>query len=271
VVGVSTPGDQRRDVPISSLGNGAFTRSLEAALLAGEVDLAVHSAKDLPVAGESAELTLAMFPRRADPRDALLSRRGHALDALPSGALVATGSPRRAALLLARRPDLRVTGVRGNVETRIRKLREGDFDAMILAAAGLERLGRLDEAAELLDTEVMTPAAGQGALAVQCRADDREAIELLTPADHLPTRATVLAERAVLRALGGGCTLPVGAHATLHAGCLRLRAVLADPDGAHLVTEVVEGVPAQAAGLGNEAARRLRERAARELAEPVYG
>ncbi len=268
---LSTRGDQLRDAPITALGDGAFTKTIEAALRDSRIDLAVHSAKDLPVEGEASDLVLAAFPMRGDPRDALLSRHGETLATLRPNAVVATGSPRRAAQLLARRPDLEIVGVRGNVDTRIRKLRAGEFDGLILAAAGLERLGRLDEVDEMLDIDVMTPAAGQGALVVQCRAGDALARELAGQIDHLPTRQAVLAERAVLRRLGAGCKVPVAAFAWVDTGRLWLRGVLSAPDGSRLVVETADGPADQGVALGTRLAERLAERGAAELVELAHG
>jgi hydroxymethylbilane synthase len=271
VVEVTTQGDRRRDVPIASLGEGVFVKALETALLENEIDVAVHSAKDVPVEGETPQLVLAAFPPRADARDALLTSRGERLDTLPSGAIVATGSPRRVAQTLARRPDLTTIGIRGNVDTRIRKLRAGEFDALMVAAAGLERLGLLEQASELLETDVVTPAAGQGALAVQCRASDAQVRALLAHIDHLPTRQAVLAERQVLRSLGGGCRVPVGAYAERVGSDVRLRGVLATPDGVRVVTASLSGAASEPEQLGRRVAQQLAADAADLLAEPVSG
>ncbi len=271
VVVASTQGDRRQDVPISSLGEGVFVTALETALRAGELDLAVHSAKDVPVDGEPDDLILAAYPERGDARDALIAQPASLFETLPIGALVATGSPRRAAQLLARRGDLRIVGVRGNVDTRIRKLRAGEFDALVVAAAGLERLDRIGEASELLEMRLMTPAAGQGALAVQCRSADAAMRQLAATIDHPPTRQAVMAERAVLRGLGGGCKVPVGVFAEAHGAHLRLRAVIAAPDGGRLIEETLDGVSAQPEELGARMATLLASRGADLLADSRSG
>jgi hydroxymethylbilane synthase len=242
VVGLSTEGDERRDVPLSQLGGtGAFVKRIERSLLERGIDLAVHSLKDVPTQLDDG-LELAAVPERGDPRDALVlparSDRAGAvhgqpdpLEALPHGARVGTGSARRAAQLLRLRPDLELREVRGNVDTRLRKLDAGELDALVLAAAGLERLGLAHRISRRLEPDELTPMVGQGALALEARADDREAVALAARIDHRPTRACVEAERAFLRRLGGGCALPVGALATVEGDELFLRVVLADADG----------------------------------------
>ncbi len=214
---IRTAGDRSRASLSEIGGRGVFVVELERALLSGEIDIAVHSLKDLPSL-ETPGLTIAAVTLREDPRDALVSRDGRLLSDLPPRAVVGTGSPRRAAQLLALRPDLRVADIRGNVDTRIRKVQDGDYDAVVLAAAGLARLGCLDRAAEILPPEVMLPAAGQGALAVQARTDDGEAAELVRAVDHPDTRAAVTAERAFERRLGGGCQAAIAALAVILSG-----------------------------------------------------
>ncbi len=231
VVTIVTTGDVR---PIDTpWGEGAFVDALEAALRAGEVDAAVHSAKDVPLeAGERDDLIVAAYPVRADPRDALVSgRRGRRLDTLPWGALVGTDSPRRTGFILAARPDLRVVPVCGNVDTRLRRLDEGVVDALVLAVAGLERLGRADRIDEVLDAMRTPPAPGQGALAIQVRAHDATARRAVTQLDDPLVRWAVELERAVLRATGGGCRAPVGALAQPDGDGLTLLAGSVRPDG----------------------------------------
>ncbi|HVL83684.1 MAG TPA: hydroxymethylbilane synthase [Pseudonocardia sp.] len=212
LVPVSTPGD-RSGAPIAELGVGVFVSALRDALVAGEVDLAVHSYKDLPTAPDP-RLVIAAVPPREDPRDALVARDGLVLGALPPGARVGTGSPRRTAQLRALGLGLEILPIRGNVDTRIGKVRSGELDAVVVAAAGLRRLGRVDEATELLDPLQMLPAPAQGALAIECRAADRDLVQTLAAVlDHRPTRAAVTAERAVLATLEAGCSAPVGALA----------------------------------------------------------
>lgn len=258
---IVTRGDRVLDRPLPEIGGkGLFTLELEQALRAGQADLAVHSLKDLPIEDASG-LRLGALLERADPRDVLIAPGADGLQDLPPGARVGTSSLRRAAQLLAARPDLQPQPVRGNVETRLRKVEQGECDAALLAAAGLLRLGLHDRIAAWLPLEVMLPAPGQGALAVQCRADDRRALELLAPLDHAPTRAAVEAERAFLAALGGGCSAPVGACAVNEGAGLWLRGVAAAADGQSLVR--VEGRGQEPGALGRAlAARALAQGAA---------
>jgi hydroxymethylbilane synthase len=224
---VETTGDRRTDLEIWQLGaRGVFVKEVQAAVLEGRADLAVHSAKDLPSAPVEG-LVIAAVPRRADPRDALV---GASLDELPPGAKVGTGSVRRRAQLAWVRPDLTFGGLRGNIDTRLAKA--SAFDAIVVAAAALERLGRLDDADELLDPSVLLPQVGQGALAVECRTDDREVLDVLAAIDHPPSHRALSAERAFLAEVGGGCDLPVGAYATQEAqGPVRVTGLIASLDG----------------------------------------
>jgi len=232
----TTHGDRVLDKPLPEIGGkGLFTAELEDALRAGRVDAAVHSLKDLPTE-DSPGLMVGVIPARADARDAWVCPLGHTLETLPAGAVVGTSSTRRRAQLLARRPDLQLESIRGNVDTRLRKVREGQYDAIVLAAAGLVRLGLEDHITAYLPFEEMLPAPGQGALAVQCRADDETTLARLRPLEHLPTRLTVTAERSFLAALGGGCSLPVGAYATLTGMLITLRGVVAAPDGSRILS-----------------------------------
>ena len=209
---IHTEGD-RSAASLSEIGGrGVFVIEIERALLAREIDIAVHSLKDLP-AEETPGLAIAAVYQREDPRDVLVTRTGDTLDRLPTGAVVGTGSPRRAAQIVAARPDLRIADIRGNVDTRLRKVEAGEYDATVLAAAGLARLGWLDRATQIFETVQMLPAVGQGALAVQTRADDAEAIAVVSAVDHEPTRAAVTAERAFERRLGGGCHAAIAAYA----------------------------------------------------------
>jgi hydroxymethylbilane synthase len=222
---IRTAGDDQ--APDTSWGEGAFVGALERALLDGSVDLAVHSSKDVPTT-EDPRLVIAAFCRREDPRDALVCReRGGTLATLPHGARVGTDSPRRTAFLLERRPDLRLHPLNGNVDTRLRRLDAGESDALVLAVAGLTRLGRADRIDERLDLDVVVPAPGQGAVAVQVRSDDAVARELVSRLDDAPTRAAVEAERAFLHASGGGCRAPIGAHARVEGDEIVIRAAVA--------------------------------------------
>jgi hydroxymethylbilane synthase len=237
---VETLGDRRQTLPLTgSPQEGVFVKELELALLDGRAELAIHSTKDLPTQ-ETPGLTLAAFLPRADARDVLISRDGKRLAALPRGARVGTGSPRRVAQLLAQRPDLQAVPIRGNVDTRLTRVRDGSVDAVILAAAGVERLGRLDEVHEFLPYEAMLPAPGQGALALQARAGS-EAEAVARTVDDLTTRRAVEAERAVLRGLGGGCLSAIGAHGLVERNALSLQAVVLTEDGARVVRASATG------------------------------
>jgi hydroxymethylbilane synthase len=260
---VKTTGDKITDVPLAKVGTkGLFTKEIEEALLDGRADLAVHSLKDLPT--ELPEgLVLAAVPEREDPRDAVVGRK---LADLPPGARVGTSSLRRAAQLRQLRPDLQVESVRGNLDTRLRKLDEGQYDAILLAAAGLKRLGWGGRIAEILPPEQMCPAVGQGALAIETRAGF-DGVALL---DHADTHTAVMAERAVLGALGGGCQVPIGAYATVSEGRVHILAIVAAPDGTQVIRAEAEGAAAQAAQIGASLAADLLARGAREILEAVY-
>jgi hydroxymethylbilane synthase len=253
---ITTTGDARRDVPLAALGRGAFVSELEAALRERRIDVAVHSAKDLP-SRLAAELRIAAVLERADPRDVLVSRDGATLEELPRRARIGTGSPRRACQLRSARPDLDVHDVRGNVDTRLRKLTDGHFDALVLAAAGMIRLGRAAEVTEWLEPNVMLPAVAQGALAIEARADDREVLDLLDPLDHPSTRCAVTAERAFLARLGAGCTAAVAAHAVMAGDDqLSIEALIGAADGRN-VRGARAGPSANAEALGDGLARTL--------------
>lgn len=259
LVTVVTEGDRRRDVPAASLGGkGIFTAAVQQAVLDGRADLAVHSAKDLPAA-QVPGLVLAAVPRRADPRDVLVGRsRLTGLDDLGPGARVGTGSPRRVALLHWLRPDLELVPIRGNVDSRVRRVHGGELDAVVLAAAGLRRLGLAGEAAVPLDPEAFTPAPGQGTLAVEAREDDTRALGLLSALTHRPSRVALRAERSFLRRLGGSCTLPAGALARpTDAGPLEIQGFLSGLDGKGLVRERLRGPADDPEGLGRALADRL--------------
>jgi hydroxymethylbilane synthase len=261
---VKTTGDTITEVPLAKVGGkGVFTKEIEEALLEGRADLAVHSLKDLPTELPPG-LTLAAIPAREDPRDAVVGRR---LEDLKAGARVGTSSLRRAAQLRRLRPDLKVESVRGNLDTRVRKLEEGQYDAIVLAAAGLKRLGWEGKIAEILPPAVMCPAVGQGALAIETTAAGREACAAL---DHAATRAAVTAERALLAALGGGCQVPIGAHATVADGWLHLVGVVVSPDGADCVRAEADGEASRAEPIGRELGGALLERGARAILEKVY-
>ncbi|MCC6236942.1 MAG: hydroxymethylbilane synthase [Dehalococcoidia bacterium] len=262
-VEVTTEGDRDRTTPLTILGGrGVFVRSVEQALLEGRADVAMHSLKDVPTEQLPGLALVAVLPR-ADVRDALVSRDGSSLSALPSGARVGTSSRRRVALLRALRPDLVATELRGNVDTRLRRVAEGDVDAAILAAAGLDRLGRASEVSELLEARAFLPAPGQGAIVLQCRADDASTVDLLRAIDHAETHVATDAERAVLAALGSGCSLPVGAYATIEGATIALRAMIATGEGADSVPHFEEatGRLEDGVALGREVGERLAARA----------
>jgi hydroxymethylbilane synthase len=247
VVVISTEGDRRTDVPIEEIGGlGVFVKEVQAAVLHGRADFAVHSAKDLPSSAELQPdgLVLACVPERADPRDVLV---GSTLAALPVGGLVATGSVRRRAQLANLRPDLTFTGLRGNIDTRLTKA--ADVDAIVMAAAALHRLERHDAIAETLETDVLVPQVAQGALAIECRADDDAVVAALQGIEHRPSRRAVDAERAFLAEHGGGCDLPVGAHATAVDGGLELKGLIASYDGRVVLRDRVRGADPRALGV----------------------
>jgi hydroxymethylbilane synthase len=263
IVPIRTTGDRIQDRTLAEAGGkGLFTKEIEEALLAGAVDLAVHSAKDMPTWLPQGLAIGAVLPRE-DPRDALLARMGAAgLASLPQGAVLGTASLRRQAQALLRRPDLKVVPFRGNVETRLRKLAEGQADATLLAVAGLKRLGRADALGAVLEPEEMLPAAGQGIIAIECRVGDARADSLLAPLNDAETAAALLAERAVLAALDGSCRTPIAAFAQRQgADRLRLRALIALPDGSRSLSDEESGDLGDAAALGAELGRRLLERA----------
>ncbi len=235
---------------------GIFTKELDEALLAGKIRAAIHSLKDVPTQ-LPAGIQLGVFLKREDPRDALISRSGARFSGLPAGARIGTGSPRREAQIRAARPDLKVLPLRGNVDTRLRKMKEGEFDAIMLAAAGLKRLGREKEATELLSPEVMTPAPAQGVLGVTLRQDDAELKKAIESLNDAPTRICAEAERAFLKTLQGGCRVPVGALASADGSKLTLRGVIANPNGQQILRGRIMGSVENPMGLGNELAQRF--------------
>jgi len=260
---ITTTGDQVLDRRLESIGGkGAFLKEIEEALLAGQVDLAVHSLKDVPTALPTG-LTLCAFLERADPRDALLSNSGRRLESLPAGSRVGTTSLRRSSQVKAMRPDLHVDDLRGNVDTRIRRLRERHFDAVLLAMAGLVRLGRTGEVTQVLDPDSFVPAPGQGAIALECRQADEAVRSAASALHHEATARAVAAERTFLAALEGGCNVPLGAHASPIAGGLRLKAFVARPDGSAVLRGEDSGDDPDA--LGRRVAADLLARGAWQL------
>jgi hydroxymethylbilane synthase len=259
ILHIRTEGDRVLSRPLVEIGGkGVFVKEIEDALLAHDVDLAVHSCKDLPTA-QPAGLTIGAFLARADPRDVLVARQGRPLAELPGGARVGTGSLRRVAQLRALRPDLVLADIRGNVDTRLRKLDEGQYDAIVLAAAGLSRLGLDGRVSEYFDPQVVLPAPGQGALALELRVDDEEVLELISALDHPATRQAAGAERAFLRGLGGGCDVPIGAYAWPDGDELALRGMLATQDGSQPFYAEGRGPAAEPEVLGERLARAVLE------------
>jgi hydroxymethylbilane synthase len=254
---LSTRGDQRQDVRLAEIGGkGLFTQALEAALADGRIDLAVHSLKDVPSALDPG-FALAAILERDDPRDVLVAAPGATLASLPHGARVATGSLRRQAQALALRPDLRIQPIRGNVDTRLRRWRAGECDALLLAAAGLSRLGLAAAVSEWLDPQRFCPSAGQGALALEAHTENRPALALAGRLHHAATGAAVAAERALLRQLACGCLAPVGAFARCERGEVWLDAIVVSPDGRHAVRAAAHGPIADPEAVGRTAAAQL--------------
>jgi hydroxymethylbilane synthase len=261
---IHTSGDRFLDRSLASMGGkGVFVKEIEEALLAGSVDVSVHSLKDLPTSQPDG-LTIACVPEREDPRDVLLAPGAPGPAGLRPGAVVGTGSPRRSCQMRALRPDVTIKDLRGNLDTRLARLRTGDYDAILLARAGLRRL-TLEVEGTVLDYDQMIPAVGQGAMAIEIRADDRDLAEILRPFDHAPTAMAVAAERALLRGLGGGCQAPIAAFGEVAGGRLSLRALVAGPGGEPLLREHRDGDARDAEAIGHEAARVLLARGASAL------
>ncbi|MBA5866149.1 MAG: hydroxymethylbilane synthase [Nitrospira sp. CR1.3] len=268
---IQTSGDKILDVPLAKIGGkGLFVKEIEEALLSGDIDLAVHSMKDVPTELQPG-LALLCIPQREDPRDALISREARSFKDLPQGARIGTSSLRRQAQLLQARPDLVISMLRGNLDTRLRKLREGQYDAIVLAAAGLRRLGWEGEITELLNPDVSLPAIGQGALGIEGRADDMFVRSLLSGLEHAETRTTVSAERALLHRLQGGCQVPIAAHATLAGSQMSLEGLVASVDGKEVIRETVQGAAEDHESLGVQLAERLLTRGADRILRSIYG
>lgn len=259
---VTTPGDVNM-APVERIGVGVFTQALRDALARGECDIAVHSMKDLPTAPD---LRFKMVsPVRADARDCLIARDGHTLATLPAGAVIGTGAPRRISQIKTLRPDVETVGLRGNIDTRIGKVLSGELDAVVLAYAGLVRVGRQDEATEVFDPDEFLPAPAQGALAVECRVDDAEACEALEKLVDFETTACATAERNLLATLEAGCTAPVAAHATIDGAKLHLKAAVIAVDGSKKLSTLISGAPGDAAALGAQAAQDLLAQGAADI------
>lgn len=271
ILGMSTQGDKILDTPLAKIGGkGLFVKELEERMLSGDADIAVHSMKDVPVE-LPAGLHLSVIMEREDPRDAFVSNHHAGLDSLPEGARVGTSSLRRQCQLADRRPDLEIIPLRGNVNTRLRKLDAGDYDAIILASAGLLRLGFAERIRSYIPTDDSLPAIGQGAIGIECRSDDARINGLLQPLHHAPTAARVRAERAMNHRLEGGCQVPIGGHATLHDGELHLRGLVGTVDGSEIVRAEIRGPEADAEKLGTTLADELLGHGAGQILRELYG
>ncbi|MCH7745487.1 MAG: hydroxymethylbilane synthase [Chloroflexi bacterium] len=264
VIPISTDGDRHKNAPLLSMERGMFVKEIELALLNGEIDFAVHSAKDMPSSLPDG-LVLAAFTEREDPRDVLVSRSGLPFDDLPQGARLGTSSPRRAAQLLARRSDLKILPIRGNVDTRMEKAHSDEYDGVVLAASGIIRLGRQDEITEYLSPELCLPDTGQGALAVEARAESINTIEMLAKIDHWPTSAAVKAERAFMESVGGGCKVPVAAYAQIEGSDLVISAMAAVPDGSRVFRVQTTHTASDPISAGQRVAEELMNAGAREI------
>jgi hydroxymethylbilane synthase len=271
LVPMSTQGDKILDTPLAKIGGkGLFVKELEQAMLDDHADIAVHSMKDVPV-DFPAGLGLAVICERDDPHDAFVSSRYASVTGLPVGAVVGTSSLRRQCQLRAQRPDLEIRDLRGNVNTRLAKLDAGEYDAIILAAAGLRRLEKADRIRSLLPPEFSLPANGQGAVGIECRLDDAQTLALLAPLEHAATRYCVTAERAMNRRLQGGCQVPIGAYALLADGKIWLRGLVGAIDGQQIIRGEVSGPSTQAEALGEQLAEQLLAQGADAILREVYG
>ena len=268
IVVIQTTGDTVLDRPLADIGGkGLFSKEIDEALLDGRIDIAVHSTKDLETRMPDG-IVLAVFLEREDPRDAFISDKADSLDTLPAGSVVGTSSLRRQAQILARRPDLRVESIRGNVQTRIKKLADGEADATLLALAGLKRLGMADVAAEILEPDILLPAVGQGAIGITCRDGDITALEFVAWLNHGPSWNRVMAERAMLAALDGSCRTPIGGLAEINEdGVLTLRGLVAKADGSEIIKATRSGPVSIAEALGRDAGEELRLRAGPDFFE----
>jgi hydroxymethylbilane synthase len=270
IIIIKTTGDKLQQASLSQIaGRGVFIKELEEALLEEQIDLAVHSVKDIPTEVPS-RLCFPVICRRDDTRDCLISAKNETLATLRQGARVGTSSLRRQAQIRHVRPDLDIRELRGNVDTRLRKVESGEYDAILLAKAGLDRLGWSHRISEVLQPDVCLPAVGQGALGVQARLKDQDIADALAPLDDYETRQSIVAERTLLGALEGGCQVPLGAWARLERGELMLDAVVCSPDGAQYVRQRASSPPAEARDLGQRTAQLLIDAGARQILQEVY-
>ncbi len=269
---IKTTGDKILDVPLAQVGGkGLFVKEIEEAMLRGEADLAVHSMKDVPTDLPEG-LHLSAITKREDPRDAFIAGKDiKSFNDLPQGANVGTSSLRRMCQLMSKRPDLKITQLRGNVDTRLRKLADGEFDAIILATAGVKRLGFADRITEKLSVDISLPAIGQGAVGIECRADDDFINGLLAKLDHEETSVCVRAERAFLKKLEGGCQVPIAAYAELKDSKIVISGLVGSLDGKTLIKASLEGKPEEAESLGLKVAEDLLSKGAKEILDEVYG
>ena len=268
---IKTTGDKILDVPLAQVGGkGLFVKEIEEAMLAHEIDIAVHSMKDVPTMFPDG-LHLSCITKREDARDALLTRNNMKFKDLPQGATIGTSSLRRQAQLMSVRPDFKIAQLRGNVDTRLRKLKEGQFDAIILAAAGVRRLGLAENVSEYIDPSISLPAIGQGALGIECRVDDRELNDLIAFFNHQDTRTCVTGERALLRRLEGGCQVPIACYGQMVNGKLHLIGLVGSVDGKRIIKETIEGEADKAEKLGVTLAEKLLSKGADVILREVYG
>jgi hydroxymethylbilane synthase len=266
---IMTTGDKILDVPLARIGGkGLFTKELENAMLAGEIDLAVHSLKDMPTELPPG-LTLAAVTERLDPGDAFISPRYKTIANLPEGARIGTSSLRRKAQLLAYRPDLKTVDLRGNIDTRLKKLDQEGLDGILLAVSGLKRLGWEEQITQIVPMDICLPAVGQGALAIEAREGDEEVLSLLACLEHRETRQAITAERSFLREVEGGCQVPIGVYGLMEDDILSVEAAIVSPDGACVIREKLEGTPADAADLGITLAHRLLAAGGREILSSI--
>ena len=268
---IKTTGDKILDVPLAKVGGkGLFVKEIEEAMLAEEIDIAVHSMKDVPTFFPDG-LHLSCITKREDARDALLSRNNVKFNDLPKGANIGTSSLRRQAQIMSIRPDFNIQQLRGNVDTRLRKLKEGQFDAIILAAAGVKRLGLAENVTEYISPEISLPAIGQGALGIECRIDDRELNDMIAFFNHADTRTCVTGERALLRRLEGGCQVPIACYGQMQDGLLNLVGLVGSVDGKRIIKDSIMGPPEKAEKLGVTLAEKLLSQGADVILREVYG